>query len=166
MSAIPEYVDSLAPVSVDIRRPVDAPNLAERVANLAHGRPGGQRLAERVQHIVLAVGRALDGVEAPAYRRAVPAAPQVHEPLGLLLLDCRVNSQRGVALVRVDSELVHPHDNTLPRVDLPGHLVRGTLDLSLLEAALNRGDRPAHLLDPADQPRGLIPDRSGHRLDR
>src|SRR5215470_8153218 len=170
MSAIPEYVHSLAPCSlapysIDVRGPVDAPNLAERVACLAHGRPGGQRLAKRVQDVVLALRSALDAVQAPAHRRAVPAAPQVREPRGLLLLDCRVNPQRGVALVGVDTELVQPDNNALTRVDLPGHLVRGTLDLRLLKSALDRGDGAAQLLDPADQPGGLLPDGSGHRLD-
>jgi hypothetical protein len=45
---------------VDIGRLVQTPYLAQRVADLAHGRPGGQRTAQRVEHVVLPGRSALD----------------------------------------------------------------------------------------------------------
>ena len=81
------------------------------------------------------------------------------EALALVGLDLRVDAQRLVGLFLVGWVLVDPDDGAVAVVDLLGDPVGGGLDLVLLEALLDRGDRAAPVLDRLDQ-------RAGPRLPR
>ena len=71
--------------SARIRRLVDAPHLAQRITDLADGRPGAQGLAQRHQHILRSLGRALEVVEPPLVLRGVPRAPQLGQQVRLIM---------------------------------------------------------------------------------
>src|SRR5215470_12357595 len=73
----------------DISRLVETPHLAQRVADLTHRRPSGQRRAQRVQHVVFPGRGALDIGQGAAYVSGVPLPPKRSEPLRLLTLDRR-----------------------------------------------------------------------------
>src|SRR6266496_5521534 len=152
--------------SVGVGRPVAAPHVTERVADLAHGRAGAERLAEWVEQISGALRGMPDVIDPALDLRAVPGGPQPGEALSLLLLDGRVDAQRLVGLVAAVTEPVHADDHAVPRVDLARDVIGRSLDLGLLEAPLDRGDRAAEILHPRQQFAGRLLDVAGHRLHR
>src|ERR1700722_15349044 len=120
--------------SVEVGRLVPAPDLAERVADLAPRGAVPQRLAQRDQQVLAAGGGLLHVVDAAADLAGVPLAAQRGQPAGLLFLELGIEPQRLVGLVAGHGELVDPDHHPFPGVDLPGHLVGRALDLRLLEA--------------------------------
>src|SRR5262249_60050456 len=85
----------------------------------------------------------------------VACGAQPREPFCLIMLDRRVHPQRLVGSASLSAgrgEPVHPDHYALAVVDLARDPVGRTLDLLLLEAALDRGDRPAEAVDAGDQP--------------
>src|SRR5215469_13701164 len=133
---------------------VDAPHLAQRVAHLAHGRLGAQRLAERDEDVLRACRGLLEIGDPALPLPGVAGAAQPREPLRLVPLDRRVHPERLVGLaglVAGRGEPVHPHHHPLAVVDLTCDPVGGALDLGLLEAALDGGHRPAEVVDAGDQ---------------
>src|SRR4051794_33894295 len=130
---------------------VDAPDVTKCVADLTDRRASPQRVAHRIQHVVVALCGAPQRVEPPRDVVAGAVRAQGGQPLGLVLLDRRVHAQRLVALVGRHLVAVDPNDDTRARLDLLRGLVRRLLDLALLEAALDRGDGAAHLLDRGHQ---------------
>ena len=57
-------------------RPVDTPDVAQDVADLAHRRPGSQRVAHGIEDVVVALGGGAQRVEVPAHVVAVAFRPQ------------------------------------------------------------------------------------------
>lgn len=128
---------------VNLLRLVDTPDLAQRITHLADGSQGSQRLPEGIQQVLLPGrrrSRALDVVEPPRDLSAVPVFSKRGEPGGLLLLDSRIDPQRLVRLVLLGHEGVDAHNLALARVHLARDPIGGPLDLSLLEALLDRCD--------------------------
>src|SRR3954452_9899192 len=130
---------------------VDAPDVTKCVAHLTDRRSSPQRVAHRIEHVVVTLRGAPQRVEPPSDVVAGAVGTQGGQPLGLVLLDRRVHAQWLVALVGRHLVAVDPDDETRARLDLLRGLVRRLLDLALLEAALDRGDGAAHLLDRGHQ---------------
>src|SRR5215469_5824418 len=129
-----------------VRRLVDAPHRAHRVADLAEGGAGPQRVPDGRQDVVRAVRDRLDRVEVLGHGPLVAVFAQARQPVRLGLLDPRIDAQRLIRLLVIGGELVHPDDHPGALVGLLRHLVGGTLDLGLLEALLDGGQRAAHLV--------------------
>src|SRR5229473_5244882 len=132
--------------SVHIGRAVHTPHIAQRVTYLSHSGPGTQRLTQRVEHVLAACRGLLEFIDPALELTLVPAAAQHRQAPGLVMLDRGVSAQQLVRLLTVRSEFVHPDHDPLARVDLPGDLVSGPLDLGLLETLLDgcggQGPRP------------------------
>src|SRR5450759_1431961 len=146
-------------------RLVRATDVAQRVADLADRRPRPQRIPQRVEHVVRALGRVPDCVHVSGHGSAVALGPQRLQPAGLLLLDLGVHPERVVVLVLIDLELVDPDDRASAILGRERHVVRRVLDLALLEAPLDGLHRAAHVLDSPHQLAGGGLHGVGHRLD-
>src|SRR6266496_3916861 len=125
-----------------VGRAVDAPDLAQRVADLADGRPGAQGVLHRVEDVLRGARRGrLQGGQRLVDLRGVPFRPQYRQAFALLGLDRGVDPKRLVRVLLVEGEAVQSDDDALARVDLLGDLVGRPLNLPLLEALLDGGDR-------------------------
>ena len=140
-----------------VGRDVDAPDLAQRVAHLADGGPGPQRLLHRVQHVVGALGRRrAASSRCRSTRRVVArrrAAPRSRSRLLAPRSPGRPAAARTAPRRRRANRLT-PTTTRSPASISCATSVRRPLDLALLEALLDRGDRAAELLD------------AGHQLER
>src|SRR3954469_24132905 len=146
-------------------RVVHPPLLAQRLADLAHRAARTQRLAHRWEQVRLAPRGLADVPDRGGRVLPIPLGPHPCRPLELALLRGRVDVQEldplaGILLERVDSD-----DDALACLDLLLVLERGSLDLLLDEAGLDRRDGPARLVDAPDQlPRARL-QLVGQRLD-
>src|SRR6266545_4632503 len=116
-------------------RTVDPENLAEDVADLADGCHAPQRLAHR------------------------------HQQVGLRLGDGGVEMEQAHRLLLALGVAVDTHHHLAARLDRLELLVGGTLDLLLLEAALDRGHRPTQPVDLGDELTRSPVDLVGEALD-
>src|SRR5207344_3207645 len=97
--------------------------------------------------VALSTGRRLQtvhGVE-PALGGALGSDPT--DALDLATLTFRVDAMQRWRRNLVVAEAVDPDDDLVARLDGPLDAVGRLLDLALLEAALDRGQRAAHRLD-------------------
>src|SRR5712691_8044354 len=155
-----------AALSVRVWRLVYAPGITERITDLTHGCPSPERLPERVEQVRSPIRGVPDVIDPALEFGAVAAGPQLRQALGLLLLDGRVDAQRLIVLIVSMGEPVDADDHARPRVDLARDVIGRPLDLCLLEAALDRGDRAAQFFDSGQQLAGRLLDVAGHRLHR
>src|SRR4051794_9960830 len=132
-----------------------APGEAKAVADLTNSRMGAHRFEDRGHEVALAAGGPFQAVHRafPGLDRTLGAdAPN---PVDLAALTLRVDPLEGRRMDLVVAEAVDPDDDLVPGLDRLLDAVRGLLDLALLEAALDRGERPAHRLDLVEvAPRG------------
>src|SRR5215472_15555276 len=103
--------------SVDVWRLVDAPDITQGVADLAHGGAGPERLAQRVEQVLRACGGPPEVVDPSGDFRPVAAFAQHGQALRLVPLDRRVDAQRLVGLLLGGREPVDADDHALARVD-------------------------------------------------
>ena len=141
------------------------PELAQRTAELADRRAGGERVPQRREEILVRLrdpanlrDRRLDG------RRVARCADGLRA-LALGALDRRVEPMELDALGLVGDEAVDADDHALAALDgtLPGE--GRLLDLLLHPACLDRRDGAAELVDPLDELRRLRFQFVGQRLD-
>src|SRR6266542_2743822 len=122
---------------------VDAEDVAEGVADLADGRHVAERLAHGDQQVVGAHGGVVQVAEGGADGGGVALGADLRERLGLRLGDRRVELQQRDRLLFALRVTVHADHDPVARLDRLELGVGGALDLFLLEAPLDRGDRPA-----------------------
>src|SRR5581483_136409 len=132
-------------------RVVRAPLLAEHLADLADGASRSQRLAHRREEVLVGPGHPADLRQRRFGVARVPLRAHARRPLELAPLDRRIEAVEldllgPLLLVAVDAD-----DHALARLDLRAVAVRRVLDLALGEPGLDRGDRPAELLDAVDE---------------
>ena len=170
-----------APCSGNVRseplaRAVDAPDVAEGVADLADGgaerrapaSSGGSTFAEPRAAARSCLQRA-PGRGRCRGRRAIRA-----DPGGLRGLERRVDPQRLVRLLLVEREPVDPDDDPLAGVDLRATSYAERLDLALLEALLDRRrprrrappPPPSAPAPPPRRRRSATPRRTSRRTGR
>src|SRR5579859_4243313 len=123
-----------AVLSLDAGWPVSSPDIPQRIADLTDRGLGGERGAQRDQHVLRTRRGPLQLADLAAPLVTVPAGPQLRQPFRLFFLDGGIDPQRLVAGLGLGDELVNPHHDALARVYLARHLVGRSLDLALLEA--------------------------------
>ena len=135
--------------SEQVGRPVGAPDVAQRVADLADGGPRPQRVPHRVEHVVAALGGPAQRVQRPVDLAAGRSARSAASRLRWSSSIAGSTRSGSYALLGLQREPVEPDDDPLAGVDLLRGRVRRALDLLLLEAGLDRraprrrGPRPS-----------------------
>ncbi len=132
-----------------------APGHAQPVGDLTDRRVGADRGQDRGHEVAVRAGHPLQLVHRGRPGRLGALTPDLPNPLDLASLAVGVDLLGGRRADFVVAELVDAHDDLVARVDRPLDPVGRLLDLALLEAALDRGERAAELLDLVEiGPRG------------
>src|ERR1035438_471663 len=126
---------------------VCAPDISQRLGDLAAGGASGQGFLHGQEKIVGATGCAAQRVQTARYRVVVTLLAQYGEALALVGLDLWVSAQQLDRLLLVEGELVQADHGALFVVDLQLDAVSRALDLGLLEALLDGGHGAALVLN-------------------
>src|SRR5439155_25229364 len=145
-----------APSLEDRRFAPDAPDVAERVAHLAHRDVGARRGEDRLHQVAPLVGGIVfEARERLLGGRRVAAGAERLDALDLLLLERGVDLEDLERLLVLELIAVDADDHSLLRFDLRLVAERRLGDLALLEVVLDRRDHAAELLDPVEVLVGL-----------
>ncbi len=136
------------------------------MTDLTDGGAGAQGLLERIEDVVRPLRGGFDRVQAAGHLGVVAVGSQCGQPGGLVGLDRRVHPQRLVAVLLLGPEPVDADHGPRAVLDALQDRVRRVLDLALLVALLDRGDRSPALFDLFHQFTGGVLDLVGQRLDR
>src|SRR5215471_16690379 len=128
-----------------------APDLAQRVAHLAHRDVRARRLHDRLHEVAAVVGRVLLQPRDRGLRsRRVASPPHRLDTFDLLLLERRIDAEDLDRLLLLHLVAVHSDDDPLAALDL-GLVAEARLgDLALHEVLLDRRDHAAELVDPLE----------------
>src|SRR5450830_805224 len=129
--------------SEGVVRHVCAPDVTQRVGDLAARGASGQSLLHGQENVVSAGRSRAQGVQSSRDGVVVPFPAKHRQALTLVSLDHGVGAQRLKVLFLVHGELVEADDGARAPVDLEGDAVCRLLDLGLLEALFDRRDRAA-----------------------
>ena len=128
---------------------VRAVELAERPADLPDRAVGAQRLSHRDEQILLPGGDVAYLLERGGGRRSVARCTDRPRALELAPFDLRVDALKLDVCGGVVDVAVNPDDDAFPCLDRSRVAERGVLDLPLDKSLLDRGHRPAELVDRA-----------------
>ena len=153
----------IAPGRALVRRPVLAEDVPQGIGDLAEGGAGSQGFLHRREQVRRALGRV---------RRVVSAASTADrsrsERNARTRSTCPSSPPRRCAAARAVAALllepVHADHDSFARFDPLLDPERRLVDLVLVEAGLDRGDRTAHAVDLVDQPRCEPLELVGERL--
>src|ERR1700722_2436414 len=144
---------------------VVAPDLLQRVDDLAFGDAGARRIEQQRHQVGVGGGGAADRVQRGVDDGRVSAFADGFDAVDLLLLERGINPQdRQLALVAL-GEAVDADDRAAARIDLLLELEGGVGDLALRKAALDGLDHPPELVDLVKVLVGARLHPVGQRLD-
>ena len=124
-----------------------APADAEPVADLAHRGIRANGVDERGQEVLVAARRGLESGERSRPRLGVPTGADGPHGLDLAPLALGVDALQGRGRRALIAVAIDPDDDPVPALDLLLDPVCRLLDLSLLEAGLDRRERAAEGVD-------------------
>src|SRR5690606_14522800 len=135
-----------------------AVDAAQRVGDLTQGRLGAHGVENGRHQIARLAGGALEAGECRPGPRLGPGGPKGGKAGDLVGLHARIDLQNLRLGLVVLAIAVHAHHLALAGLDLALPAVGGLGDFALLEAALERAEGAALLLDPAQVAERLVVD--------